>query len=700
MHMASKIWQRNMAIFLLILLLGTFMPVTEIQAAGQSRIYVSVERFTIGQGYLVAPRSMMVTDGETVEQVFMRLMDEEGLTPVTEISTYGFYLEGIKNADAGNGHVPACISAMGQKAPTDSDLNPAADKNLEYPDLCEFSYTNESGWCYFVNNVAASVGMGNSNVKDGDVIRFRFTLYGYGADLGGLGWDGSAEALKLPNLDAETKRLALLGDMRGTGLTDDYEQAWTEALRTVSDMDSTAAQIETAMDKLPAEEELLALRENYGTKLQEEITRIKEEIESIGTVTLSGEAKISEVRKSYTALPTAVKNEFPADVKQILLDAETRIKELKAIEDTKAKINAIGTVTLDKARQISEARGAYSGLSASAQKEIPDESLKILQAAEIKLETLKAAKEVEDQINAIGPVTAGKADLIAAARSAYQRLSLAAQKEVSPDALTALTQAEKTLEELKNPPKPATCTAVYAAGTGGTISGKTTQTVEAGKSTETVKAVPDKGYVFSKWSDGVKTADRTDLLSSDLSVTAIFTRKQTGQGTDDPTTSPVSALGITLNKSKITLGVKETCLLNAKVSPSDASQKVTWKSDRTSVAKVSASGKITAHKAGTATITAVTSNGKKASCKVTVKKAPGKITLNARTKTLKKGKTFQIKVKLPKGTASNKISYSSNKKSVATVNASGRITAKKKGKAVITVKTFNKKKARITVTVK
>jgi uncharacterized protein YjdB len=59
-----------------------------------------------------------------------------------------------------------------------------------------------------------------------------------------------------------------------------------------------------------------------------------------------------------------------------------------------------------------------------------------------------------------------------------------------------------------------------------------------------------------------------------------------------------------------------------------------------------------------------------------------------------------VKVKFPAKTASYKITYTSSKKSVATVDATGKIKALKKGKAVITAKTFNGKKAKITITVK
>ena len=49
--------------------------------------------------------------------------------------------------------------------------------------------------------------------------------------------------------------------------------------------------------------------------------------------------------------------------------------------------------------------------------------------------------------------------------------------------------------------------------------------------------------------------------------------------------------------------------------------------------------------------------------------------------------SFRLKVKVKKkGAVSKKVTYTSSKKSVATVNKSGKIKAVKKGKAVITVK--------------
>ena len=85
---------------------------------------------------------------------------------------------------------------------------------------------------------------------------------------------------------------------------------------------------------------------------------------------------------------------------------------------------------------------------------------------------------------------------------------------------------------------------------------------------------------------------------------------------------------------------------------------------------------------------------------MTVKKAPKSIKFSKNQVRLKKGKSAKLKVKLSKGAASYQVTYSSNKKSVAAVTKAGKVTAKKKGTAVITVKTYNKKKAKIKIVVK
>lgn len=79
---------------------------------------------------------------------------------------------------------------------------------------------------------------------------------------------------------------------------------------------------------------------------------------------------------------------------------------------------------------------------------------------------------------------------------------------------------------------------------------------------------------------------------------------------------------------------------------------------------------------------------------------PEKLTLKKKKITLKKGKTYRIRASITPATVYTKLRYQSGKKAVASVNSKGVVTAKKKGKTVITVRTVNNKRAKLTVRVK
>ena len=83
----------------------------------------------------------------------------------------------------------------------------------------------------------------------------------------------------------------------------------------------------------------------------------------------------------------------------------------------------------------------------------------------------------------------------------------------------------------------------------------------------------------------------------------------------------------------------------------------------------------------------------------TSQKTTRKIKLNRRKLTLKKGRSFRLKVTLTPEDSQDKIIYRTSNKRIATVSKTGKIRAKKKGKARITV-ISGKKKAICKVTVK
>ena len=97
-------------------------------------------------------------------------------------------------------------------------------------------------------------------------------------------------------------------------------------------------------------------------------------------------------------------------------------------------------------------------------------------------------------------------------------------------------------------------------------------------------------------------------------------KEPTPSGGNDGGTQTVAVTGVSLSKTSLSLveGGSET--LTATVSPDNATNKsVSWKSSATDIATVDGSGKVTAVKAGSATITVTTADGgKTATCSVTV----------------------------------------------------------------------------------
>ena len=177
--------------------------------------------------------------------------------------------------------------------------------------------------------------------------------------------------------------------------------------------------------------------------------------------------------------------------------------------------------------------------------------------------------------------------------------------------------------------------------------------------------------------------------------------------TDNETTTTVDVEKVSLNKSATTLTEGESETLTATITPSNATgdKTVKWSSSNAEVAAVDSNGKVTAKKAGTAVITATSSNRKTASCTVTVKQKEIAITgisLNKSTTSITEGEseTLTATITPSNATGDKTVKWSSSNAEVAAVDSNGKVTAKKAGTAVITATSSNGKTASCTVTVK
>lgn len=234
-----------------------------------------------------------------------------------------------------------------------------------------------------------------------------------------------------------------------------------------------------------------------------------------------------------------------------------------------------------------------------------------------------------------------------------------------------------------------------------------------------------KNYYICKKGKGGGHLKRTKLLSkvSALLALAVVLGIVHLTSVDASAAAKVKSVKVTpsnkvLGKSKTLYvgGPKslKTTKLKVVVKPAKASKKVKYQSSNKKVATVSKTGKVTAKKAGKATITVTSKSNKKAKKKVKIKVkkyVSPKMTVKATKATIYngsgEGKTSQVTANFSGTLPSKQVTYTSSDKTLATVSSKGVVTANsgtKTGTVVITVqtakKTYAKKTLKQTVTIK
>ncbi len=157
----------------------------------------------------------------------------------------------------------------------------------------------------------------------------------------------------------------------------------------------------------------------------------------------------------------------------------------------------------------------------------------------------------------------------------------------------------------------------------------------------------------------------------------------------------VAVTGVSLEKTSLTLTEETSETLTATVSPEDATDKsVKWSSDKPEIASVDGSGKVSALKEGKAVVTVTTvDGGKTASCEVTVSKKTIAVTgvkLDKESVTVEAKQSVTLSATVsPEDATDKSVKWSSDKPEIASVDGSGKVSALKEGKAVVTVTTVD-----------
>ena len=222
-------------------------------------------------------------------------------------------------------------------------------------------------------------------------------------------------------------------------------------------------------------------------------------------------------------------------------------------------------------------------------------------------------------------------------------------------------------------------------------------TLEAGKekalsASITPLSASDKTIKWSSSNKKVATVSSKGIVTAVGAGSAVITATS-GDGNASATcrinvTQKVKKLKFSQSTYTVKAGSKLT--LVCKATPASATEtNYKWSSSNKKIATVSSKGVVKGLEAGKVTITAKTQDGKiKATCTVKVIMPAKGVSLSKTSLTLGTGKTATVEaVFKPKNTTNKNVTWTSSNYDVADVSSSGKITAKKTGNAVITVKT-------------
>lgn len=153
-------------------------PVGEGEQSGE--VVFSLEGFSIGCGYFIAPVRVPVYEGVPFSRTLTEILTAHGWTyTYTGSIESGFYLASVGGLNLKNNRI------------ADGIWDFVKDRGYvrsiaEDGTLGEFDFGSGSGWMYSVNGVYKNYGFADYFPQDGDTVRVQFTVM-LGEDLGGGG---------------------------------------------------------------------------------------------------------------------------------------------------------------------------------------------------------------------------------------------------------------------------------------------------------------------------------------------------------------------------------------------------------------------------------------------------------------------------------------------------------------------------------
>ncbi|BDF70285.1 hypothetical protein CE91St41_24880 [Oscillospiraceae bacterium] len=221
------------------------------QSVGSITVAVSVDADTIGLGYLVRPTLVTVPKYTRASQVITDLLSQNGLRWTnTGTVNSSFYLSGIRPVDQTSAKPANYLMNVKDFYFNEADRS---DKLLS-----EFDYNQWSGWMYSIGDSDNAeypsfpgVGCSEWRMIDGEVMRWQFTAYGYGADLNAdnSAWGSSSLVPDAGNKSELTWAVAALRRDKSDAVLEKDEN-FVAAIKVLENPAATQAQIDSAYEAL------------------------------------------------------------------------------------------------------------------------------------------------------------------------------------------------------------------------------------------------------------------------------------------------------------------------------------------------------------------------------------------------------------------------------------------------------------------
>lgn len=351
------------AMLLVLMMVITMLPLGVLAEGGTKTVTVSIEKFVLGQGYIMEPTMVTVPEDATVEAAINQALTQTGHTANITTSSYGSYIAGVTDPNRGQVQVPQKVLDALTAANLVFVSEDATPNTLDAGD-----YDSWSGWMCSVNNEFLSTAISDITVNEGDVIRVQFSLTA-GSDIDRNEYPWATPVY--PDYANRTDLTRALAEINHKKLSNpsyltqnNLQTAYDTAMAIMGDFESTQAQVNTAYTALTGKNSDITATDGQpepvvtpGVKTSEEVVKqsgnhTEQYILGQGAAKYGAEWNILGLARAEAVVPQGYYETYLQSVvdevqkKQGILEPGTTARVVLALSALKLDVTNVGGYNL------------------------------------------------------------------------------------------------------------------------------------------------------------------------------------------------------------------------------------------------------------------------------------------------------------------------------------------------------------------